>query len=291
LELNYDQHDKWFLHVDTFDPHEPWDPPKWYAYMYNEKWKNENAIGPPFSRGRDKIASSLGLSKEDLRAFRARYAGEVTLVDRWVGRLLEKVGDLGLFEDTLIIFTSDHGTYLGEHGWIGKTPVLYDEVAGIPLIVRVADTVGDFRGHCDGLVQPPDLMPTVLDFAGVDIPESVQGSSMLPLIRKEKRAIRQIVVSAQSLLQTSWITVRTKEWSLISVRNNSPRRAVGPLKEKSKSELYNVKKDPEQSRDLYGEEYQVAENLQTKMITFLKSLGTDANLLRDWKSTKQDVKE
>ena len=116
LELNYNQHDKFFLHVDTFDPHEPWDPPRWYVDMYDPGYDGEEVVYPVYG-------PSHYLTEDELNHCRALYAGEVTMVDRWVGMLLRQVEDLGLLEDTAIVFTSDHGFYLGEHGLIGKSVI------------------------------------------------------------------------------------------------------------------------------------------------------------------------
>ena len=121
LELNYNKHEKFFLHIDTFDPHEPWDPPVWYANMYDPEWKGGDVPGVAYVRGVKRPAASE-LTEEQLKHLRALYAGEVTLVDRWVGMLLQKIEDLGLLENTAVIFTSDHGTYLGEHNYVGKNP-------------------------------------------------------------------------------------------------------------------------------------------------------------------------
>jgi len=160
--------------------------------MYDPEWKGGYVMGgaylAPYEMPFPRIAPKL--SEEELNHLRALYAGEVTLIDRWVGLLLEKIGDLGLYEDTMVIFTTDHGTYIGEHGYIGKRTHLYEEVTHIPLIMRMPDHE-KIKGRCEAIVQPPDIMPTILDMAGINIPETVQGSSLLPLIRGEKRKVRE----------------------------------------------------------------------------------------------------
>lgn len=311
--------EKFFLYVDTWDPHEPWDPPRWYADMYYPKGGEEvvkvggqNDIRAPsfhtlteYEKIRKRLALgsspnlTTNLTEDELKRLRALYAGEITMVDRWVGMLLQKIEDLGLFENTAIIFTSDHGTYNGEHGYVHKRPHLYEEVAHIPLIIRLPDSQG---GRCDALVQPPDLMPTILELAGVQIPETVQGKSLLPVIRGEESEIREFAVSSQNLLQTHWITVTSKEWSLIAVRGAPlqidklaekvepysikvdpyPANIFG-LTHKYPTELYHLPTDPKQTRNLFDEKKEVAEELHSKMIQFLESLGTREDLLRRWK--------
>jgi len=274
LELNYDQHEKFFLHIDTFDPHEPWDPPKWYADMYDPEWKGGEVPGGAYIVGVPRPAAS-DLTEEQLNHLRALYAGEVTLVDRWVGRLLQKIDDLGLLEDTAIIFTSDHGTYIGEHNYVGKRPHLYEEVAHIPLIIRLPDSIGAPNGRRDEIVQSPDIMPTILELAGVNIPPTVQGWSFLSTIRGEAEEEREIAVSSASLVGQrlpDYITVTSKRWALLASQVGS----------EVKSELYDLSRDPGETENLIDERPEVADDLRSKMIKFLRALGTNEETLRKW---------
>ena len=274
LELNYDQHEKFFLHIDTFDPHEPWDPPRWYAEMYDPGWKGGDVPGGAYIPGVERPAAS-DLTEEQLNHLRALYAGEVTLVDRWVGRLLQKISDLGLLEDTAIIFTSDHGTYIGEHNYVGKRPHLYEEVAHIPLIIRLPDSAGAPKGRCGEIVQSPDIMPTILELAGVNVPPTVQGRSFLSVIRGESEEGRDIAVSSASLVGRrlpDWITVTSKRWALLASQVGSG----------VKSELYDLSRDPRETENLIDEKPEVADDLRSKMVNFLKSLGAEEETLRKW---------
>jgi arylsulfatase A-like enzyme len=276
LELNYDQHEKFFLHVDTFDPHEPWDPPKWYADMYDPDWKGGEVAGGAYVRGVNRLATS-DLTEDELNHLRALYAGEVTMVDRWVGMLLNKIEDLGLFENTAVIFTADHGTYLGEHGYVGKRDHLYEEVTHIPLIVRMPDSEGNLRSRCGAIVQSPDLTPTILHLAEVPPPPTVQGRSILPAAQGEETQDSGIAVSSPSLIRRtlpSWITVTSEEWALLAARINAPTQV--------ESELYNLSKDPSETQNLYYKEAEVAEQLRSKMIEFLRSKGAEEEILQNW---------
>lgn len=286
LELNYDKHDKFFLHVDIFDPHEPWDPPKWYVDMYDPHWKGGEVMGgaylSPYEMPFPRIAPKL--SDEELNHLKALYAGEVTLVDRWVGMLLQKIEDLGLFEDTMVIFTTDHGSYHGEHGYIGKRPHLYEEVAHIPLIIRLPDSE-NAQGRCESLVQPPDIMPTILEFANIKIPGSVQGKSLLAKIRKEEDSGREIAVSSAPLVKRGGgpaerITITTEKWAFIDVRPDFSGK--DELGRKIEPELYDLQRDPEQKRNLYNEKREIAEELHTKLLSFLRDMGAKREVLDMW---------
>ena len=287
LELNYDQHEKFFLHIDTFDPHEPWDPPKWYADMYDPDWKGGGVMGGAYVPGVKRPVAS-DLTCDELNHIKALYAGEVTLVDRWIGMFLQKIEDLGLYENTAVIFTTDHGTYLGEHGYIGKKPRLYEEVTHIPLIIRLPNSEGCVNKRCQALVQPPDLMPTILELAGIQLPETVQGKSLLPLMREEVDQKREISVSSSGLVKPRpvvdqpWITVTSEEWAFLAVRDDSP--LVDELGRKVEPELYHLPTDPQQTNNLYNKEKDIAQELQSNMIQFLKSLGAREEILLNWRS-------
>jgi len=285
LELNYDQHEKFFLHVDTFDPHEPWDPPRWYADMYYPDWKGREVMGGAYVPDFKRVASNL--KEDELNYLRALYAGEVTLVDRWTGMLLQKIEDLGLLEDTAVIFTTDHGTYLGEHGYIGKRNHLYEEVTRIPLIIRFPDSEGAPDSRCGEIVQSPELMPTILELAGVNPPPpTVQAKSFLPMIRNEVTREREFAVSSFSLMTPikshPWITVTSKEWALLALAGGSDLPPQDELGRKIEPELYHLPTDPNQTKNLYKEKIEVAEELRSKMIGFLKSTGTKEEILREW---------
>lgn len=293
LELNYDQHEKFFLHVDTFDPHEPWDPPKCYADMYDPDWKGGEVLGGAYVGGGNDRGLAASLREDELNHLRALYAGEVTLVDRWVGRLLQKIEDLGLLENTVVIFTTDHGTYQGEHGYLRKSPHIYEEVDHIPLLMRMPDCMESVRGRCGALVQPTDLMPTILELADVQCPKTVQGKSLIPLIKGDSFDEREIAVSSATLIDreisfaiTSAIrmTVTSKDWSLITHRSDAP--PVDNLGVKMESELYHLPTDPKQTRNIYNEKEEVAQELHTKMIAFLESVGTKEEILKRWRKSK-----
>jgi len=119
LTRNY-RRKNFFLYVDTFDPHEPWDPPRWASDLYLK-----DPEGIPYAWAEYGSTSQYG--KNELKQLQALYAGECTVVDRWFGRLVETVDLLGLADDTMIIFISDHGHYLGYPNiWPVHAPKLYD---------------------------------------------------------------------------------------------------------------------------------------------------------------------
>lgn len=123
---------------------------------------------------------------EDLREQTVRRYQLATGVDRFVGELRQELERLGLDENTIIIFTSDHGIMLGEHGLGGKA-LNYDPCLRVPMIVYDPRLPADRRGrHSDEIVMSIDVAPTMLDLAGVAVPAPMQGASMAPLLRGEE---------------------------------------------------------------------------------------------------------
>ena len=223
-----------YLYIDLFDPHEPWDAPQNYLNMYD-----------PDYRGEPLLYSAYGFWKEifterEFTDIRAQYMAEASMVDHWVGVLLDKIDELGLNEDTAVIFTSDHGYLFGEHDLTGKSLLpeldgqyyyeaipLYRDVRSIPLMIRLPGQTT--RRDIDALVQPVDLMPTILEMAGLvatgtvsgqshtQAPqcgvfytdtwrfnlEDIRGRSLMPLLRAETNRHRDITVTSETLVHHS----------------------------------------------------------------------------------------
>jgi len=243
LEKNYDRGD-FFLWIDTFDPHEPWDPPEYYVDMYDANYLGDSIIYP-------KYHPVDFFEKDEVNHCRAMYYGEVTMVDRWIGRVLEQIDYLGLRDNTAVIFTSDHGFLFGEHGFVGKSFIaedyfetirLYEEIIRIPLMIRMPGQKKQKR--VSGLVTSTDLMPTILEMlnlfetareggqtliqtlqCGFTQPEhwsldihSLHGKSFLGMIEGKEEKIHDLVVSSFPLLhgtpRLDKSTITTGEWSL-----------------------------------------------------------------------------
>jgi arylsulfatase A-like enzyme len=149
-----------FLTIDSFDPHEPWDPPRYYTDLYDPGYAGVEQINPQYG-------SSDYLDPPELRHMRALYAGEVTMTDRWLGYFVDHLRASGRLDDTLLIVTADHGHQLGEHGLTGKISWgMHPELMDVPLIVRRPGAAGAGTTS-DAFVQGHDLAPTILGALGV----------------------------------------------------------------------------------------------------------------------------
>lgn len=257
-----------FLYVDIFDPHEPWDPPA--DYLPPPADGAEDLIYPVHPR-----ASSY--ASADLQRMRELYAGEVRMVDHWVGRLLDTVDRLDLRRNTVIFFLSDHGILLGERGLVGKMArkkeslrgwPLYPEIAAIPFIVHVPGAAPQVR---DDFAQPVDLPATIYHLLGVP-PAAVQAGRRL--VDRDGAATdepRSLCISSWSL--RGWSVhrpsvIRTPEWSLVYWR-----AGVRP-------ELYRRSPEGRETADVSSQHPDVVRELHAQYVSFLKAQGTPpANLV------------
>jgi arylsulfatase A-like enzyme len=116
--------------ADCYDPHEPWDPPEEYVSLYDEGYQGKEPLNDFY--GKDDY-----LTDRQLLRMRALYAAEITMMDRWLGRFIQRAHELGVMQNTLLVVVSDHGHLLGEHGFTGKVPsALYRELTDTVFMVR-----------------------------------------------------------------------------------------------------------------------------------------------------------
>lgn len=125
-----------------------------------------------------------GKSEAELRKDVAVYYGMTSLMDREIGRILDKLDELGQTENTLIVFTTDHGHYYGHHGLTAKGAFHYDDGIRLPFIASWPGVIAEDQ-HCDALTNLVDLMPTFLSACGLDVPHQVQGKDQMPVWRGE----------------------------------------------------------------------------------------------------------
>ena len=152
--------------VDTFEPHEPWTPPRSYINLYGDPdYRGREPSKPYYAPVARYLSGGQGAAL--LRRMRALYAAEVTMTDRWLGVFLDRLHKLRLDRDTIVVLTSDHGFLLGDHGWTGKSPTqLHPALIRVPLTIVHPD--GRRRGDSTRFfAQSHDIAPTILSLADV----------------------------------------------------------------------------------------------------------------------------
>ena len=169
------------LVVDTFDAHEPWDAPQRVVDIYGPAhYSGVEPIQPfptPAAKYRD-----LNLSQGLLRRMRELYAAEVTLVDVWLGHFLDRLANLGLAENTLLVLLSDHGVLLGEYGWVGKRySEMHEQLTHVPMMIRHPAGKGA-RQTSSYYASTHDVGPTVISQLGFQPPGGMNGVDLSPLL-------------------------------------------------------------------------------------------------------------
>ena len=179
--------DDWFCYVDSFDVHEPFHCPEPYASMYTDEDPRDPDLPVwPYYGPVDEGQSEL--TERELDFLRAQFAGKTTMADRWLDDLLGVLDERDLWDETLVIITSDHGFLLGEHGWVGKNhPPVYDILARTPLLISHPNVD---RDRVDALTSAVDLYPTMLSAMGVDVPERTHGHDLGPLLSGDADTVR-----------------------------------------------------------------------------------------------------
>ena len=205
LDENAGYHDRFFLFVDEFDPHEPFDTPEPYASMYDDTWEGAHLIWPPYASGA--VAKGV-LTERQARQVRAQYGGKLTMIDAWFGRMLDAVERHGMWEDTAVVVCTDHGHYLGEKDIFGKPGVpVYQTLGHIPLMVWWP---GIASGTNEALTTSVDIFATLAEVFGVAPTHRTHGTSLLPLLRGEAEAIREHVLSGVWGREVHLIDAETK---------------------------------------------------------------------------------
>jgi arylsulfatase A-like enzyme len=283
LESHYK--DDFFLYIDTWDPHEPWDAPAYYTEIYWPDYDGE-IIEPIYGCWQN----VPGFTQQRLEKAHATYCGEITMLDTWLGYLLRRVENMGLMENTAIIFTSDHGFYFGEHGGLFKQveggiwaySPLYEEIINIPLLIYIPGVSG---GVCGQLTSAVDVMPTVLQVLGCDIPDFVEGQSLLPKIDDSAVSGREFTISSipfanpgdpvrsvdnflRMLKAPTVTTITSENYSLLY----SP--------EEGQSKLYNLSLDPGQQKDIISEQPEVGKELHQYLVKFMRDTNVAEYLLK-----------
>ena len=198
LERNH-RYEKFYLHIDCFPPHEPLDPPE---AILKQFWPAGYDVDPAWRNGWGyNTIERLGFSADRVRFCQALYAANVVLVDRWLGRLLDTMDRLNLWDDTLVIFTTDHGTFNGDHGRLGKLQThQFGSCGHIPFIIcHPSQGHGQRRRQ---LVQLVDIYPTVLGALGRPLPKSdkgrpLHGVDLLPVLADPHAPMRDYAIAGQ----------------------------------------------------------------------------------------------
>jgi arylsulfatase len=315
-ERNPDQ--PFFMWLSFPDPHTPYQAPEPYASFYNPADvpmpPKDDLNGKP---ERQKVAHLMDAmdtaSEEIIRKVRAIHYGMIRFIDDTLERIMQKMDELGLTDNTVIIFTSDHGDSMGAHGLIQKHNAFYDSFTRVPFIVANPGYNGP--RHSPHMVELIDVMPTVLDFAGIPAPPGAQGNSLTPFLQGrdetagafkprdyvviesgeegEPMRVSDITVRPEHpfderyfvwcAYRDAWMgkgkCIRTHDWKLAVYANGD-------------GELYDLRNDPEELRNVYEDNSfdAVRSELERKLLVWSMSKEDRIPLNKTVKLQYADVK-
>lgn len=245
----YERAEPFFLKVSFIRPHSPYDAPQRFFDMYEGaalpeaqagEWakKFEERSGPGNEIWHGKLAP------EEVRRSRQGYYGSVSFVDEQVGRILEVLEKRGLLEETLILFISDHGDMLGDQN-LWRKSYGYEQSAHIPMLMRVPAKMGMAAGRVmEQPVELRDILPTVLDAAGAAVPASVEGRSLLELVRTDGKGWREFIDLEHDICYSPanhWNGLTDGKWKYIYHA------------QRGEEQLFHLATDPNELKDLAGD--------------------------------------
>ena len=240
-----------YLQVEVFDPHEPWDPPAEFLNKYLKTKTAHSWPEPPYL--------NVQVPEEGVTRLRANYAGEASNVDYHYGQVLATIKSLGLYEKSIVVFLSDHGALLNEQGqWVKGPEKLRKQVTHVPLLIHLPGN--QYAGkRVSGFAQAADVLPTVLGRLNLKPPARVTGEDLWPYITGEKANQREYVVSSYGYIAS----VRTPEWNYSAVWDKSKYQGS------YKPQLYDLKNDPNELKSVADQHPQVLKDLQAKLDQYL----------------------
>jgi arylsulfatase A-like enzyme len=233
-----EQGQPFFLTLDSFDPHEPWDPPDDYVKLYSDDYTGREPIVPNYG-------PSDWIDDTGLERMRALYAAEVTMVDRWLGHLLDKMESTGRMDDTLLVVLADHGVALGEHGFTGKPyNALWPELTDIPFLIRTPDGKGAGETS-DYFASTHDVAPTILGALGLLPPRQMDGQYLTLLMGDSEPMPRDHF----TLGYNQFVWTRDDRYVMFGLNNRSDLK------------LYDTQKDPGMNHDIAADNQDIVNHM------------------------------
>ncbi len=235
-----------FIAAGFYKPHTPWITPKKYFDMYNQDQMSLPKISsetpddyPELALASTKPWPYFGITTDQARECKLAYFAAISFVDAQIGRLLDALDSLGLSENTVIVFWSDHGYHLGEHGlWFKQS--CFEESAKSPLIISFPGNKSAGK-ICKRTVELIDIYPTLAELTGLTPPSNIQGYSLLPLLKNPEAEWNHPAFTQVQRGNTPGHSVRTEVWRYTEW-------GFGKMGE----ELYNEEADPKELHNLAG---------------------------------------
>lgn len=258
-----------FLYCAFTAPHDPRTPPHDWADVYRPEAMPlpANFAGiHPFDNGemwvRDEKLAEFPRTAEETRRHIAEYYGMISDMDEKIGEMLDALSRSGLAEDTIIVYTADHGLSVGQHGLLGKQN-LYDHSVRVPMILRGPGVAAGKK--VDALTHAYDVYPTLCELAGLEIPESVDARSFLPLIEGTIGETRPYLHSVYKHVQRM---AQDQAWKMITYLSDGDQGS-------DRTQLFHLASDPWELIDLSEDMGAAAERirLERELVRWQEEMG------------------
>ncbi len=251
-----------FCFIDEFDPHEPWDPPRHFYELYCENHNLSKKIIMPIYGN-----SEPTISESEFKSMKACYAGEVSFCDTQFGLFIEKLKLLDLYEECLIILTSDHGFSFGEHGVIGKIPqYMYPELVDIPLLIKPPGNLKNPVFISDSYIYTLDILPTIFGFLRKEVPNGIEGINLEDIISRSSTMICRMHMTCGYSL---WTLYKDDNFAFITKNDNTEHK------------LYDLSQDANWQVNIAENNLKLCNELFNKI-----AMDAKGNLLRNFQSSR-----
>ncbi len=277
-----------FLWVDFFDPHEPWDPPEYMVQRYDPGYGGTPMMHPNYG-------PASAYTSEELHNLWAHYAAESELTDRHIGRILQKIDDLQLWDNSIVAVLSDHGMSLGEHERTGKSNIHDQDNRYWPIYPEIGHTVFLIAGGgvprsqtLDLIAQPMDILPTLCELAGTSVepPKPIDGISFADPVLQGKSKHREFAVSGSHIQAPPGNRPRGATTPFLV----TDRWGYAPVGAYGRPELYDLSVDPLAARDIAADEQQTVDDLHALFTSHLSDHRSSEAFLSLWeKSHTEEV--
>ena len=258
-----------FLFINYMDAHRPLIPPAPFDTMYPGKSKAVDTIQYN-SASREIMNFRRDITPEERNHLISQYDGGINYIDFHIGKLISRLKELGLYDNTLIIITSDHGEAFGERNLMEHGVSVYQDQIYVPLIIK-------YPNHTDGsvindLVSSIDIMPTILDVTGYEIPDDVQGVSLLKV-----ESVRTRNIISESFPDRDLLNLDPRFHRIERAIFSWPYKFISSTA--GEKELYDLSKDPSEKENLYQHGERISAELELQLSRWLKSISSASTSL------------
>ena len=236
----------WFYHVGFIGPHDPFDPPTEYGEIYRKAVMPEPIVSSVEGKPHWQSTRRLSIDSEEIAQTRRQYCASITLIDHYVGAMLDVLERRGLLENTYIVFTSDHGEMLGDHSMYTKQ-VPYEASVRIPLTMAGPGIAQGLSSSA--LIELSDLNPTVCELAGLPQQENLDAKSFCDVLRHPSASHRDATLSALR----NWRMIRTERYKFVENFNDV-------------AELYDLREDPGETNNIASEHPGLVKDLTKQIV-------------------------